>query len=253
MACYLVLYRTFSYTDHCIYTPQRQQLASLPAKTAMSCSSRQAVQPLVQLISRRTFASTSKAPCQPRQSRAGADCLSLFSLRLPKRLDRHLTNTASLFACSRSQFPPTYSKDRRPVWPTTSPAAAFSTSSRRSVPPTTTNAHPDQSAPHPPPDKAINPAQSTAILNSEASQTATDWSIILKLATHIWPRNSPKTKIRVLAALALLVGGKILNVQVPFFFKDIVDALNVPITDGSTVWVLAGASIAGCESWVQWG
>jgi hypothetical protein len=40
----------------------------------------------------------------------------------------------------------------------------------------------------------------------------------------------------------------VLNVQVPFFFKDIVDAMNVPITEGSTVWILAGASVAGCES-----
>jgi len=47
-------------------------------------------------------------------------------------------------------------------------------------------------------------------------------------------------------ALGLLVAGKLLNVQVPFFFKQIVDSLNVPITESTTVWVLAGASIAGC-------
>jgi ABC transporter ATM len=54
--------------------------------------------------------------------------------------------------------------------------------------------------------------------------------------------------VRVLAALGLLVGGKLLNVQVPFFFKDIVDSLNVEITANTGVWVLAGASVAGCES-----
>jgi hypothetical protein len=51
----------------------------------------------------------------------------------------------------------------------------------------------------------------------------------------------------VIGALGLLVAGKVLNVQVPFFFKDVVDALNVPITAESSVWILAGASIAGCE------
>ena len=40
---------------------------------------------------------------------------------------------------------------------------------------------------------------------------------------------------------------QVLNVQVPFFFKDIVDALNVPITADSTVWVLGGAAISGCK------
>jgi hypothetical protein len=44
-----------------------------------------------------------------------------------------------------------------------------------------------------------------------------------------------------------------LNVQVPFFFKQIVDSLNVPITESTTVWVLAGASIAGCKCRVTFG
>lgn len=94
---------------------------------------------------------------------------------------------------------------------------------------------------------SVNPDAPTAPV-SEKSQALTDWRIILKLAENIWPRDSPKTKIRVLAAMALLVGGKVLNVQVPFFFKDIVDSLNVPITSGTSVWILAGASIAGCKS-----
>ena len=85
---------------------------------------------------------------------------------------------------------------------------------------------------------------------SDKSQAKTDWAIILKLAENIWPKGpgSLSVKTRVVGALALLIGGKILNVQVPFFFKQIVDSLNVPITESTTVWVLAGASIAGCES-----
>ena len=41
---------------------------------------------------------------------------------------------------------------------------------------------------------------------------------------------------------------QVLNVQVPFLFKGIVDALNVPITADTTVWVVAGSLIAGCKS-----
>jgi ABC transporter ATM len=82
---------------------------------------------------------------------------------------------------------------------------------------------------------------------SEKTQAKTDWTIIKKLAVNIWPKNAFSTKVRVVGALGLLIGGKVLNVQVPFFFKDIVDGLNVPITGDTTVWVVAGAAIAGCE------
>ncbi|WRT69765.1 iron-sulfur clusters transporter ATM1, mitochondrial [Kwoniella shivajii] len=117
----------------------------------------------------------------------------------------------------------------------------FSTSSRRLVPPpssppTTTTDSKKQ--------VTLNPDASPKDV-SASSQDKTDWRIILKLAHNIWPKNNPKVKIRVMGALALLIAGKILNVQVPFFFKTIVDSLNVPITESSTVWVLAGASIAG--------
>jgi ATP-binding cassette subfamily B (MDR/TAP) protein 7 len=81
----------------------------------------------------------------------------------------------------------------------------------------------------------------------ERSQSAADWRIIKRLAVNIWPRDSISTRVRVLGALSLLVAGKVLNVQVPFFFKDIVDSLNVEITADTGVWILAGASVAGCE------
>lgn len=54
--------------------------------------------------------------------------------------------------------------------------------------------------------------------------------------------------MRVVGALTLLVTGKILNVQVPFFFKEIVDSMNVTITSSSTVWLLAGSAILGYAS-----
>ncbi|ODN73365.1 iron-sulfur clusters transporter ATM1, mitochondrial [Cryptococcus amylolentus CBS 6039] len=114
------------------------------------------------------------------------------------------------------------------------PIALFSSSARRSTPPPKTTSPP-----------ATTPSPNTAKPPASESQDKTDWSIIVKLAGNIWPKNNPGVKIRVIAALSLLIAGKVLNVQVPFFFKDIVDALNVPITDNTTVWVLAGASIAG--------
>ena len=40
---------------------------------------------------------------------------------------------------------------------------------------------------------------------------------------------------------------QILNVQVPMFFKQIVDILNVPFTPESTVWVIAGSVILSCK------
>ncbi|KAJ3301657.1 Iron-sulfur clusters transporter atm1, mitochondrial, partial [Blyttiomyces sp. JEL0837] len=53
-----------------------------------------------------------------------------------------------------------------------------------------------------------------------------DWIIIRELMTYVWPQNQPGIKARVVIALSLLVGGKLLNVYVPIFFKHIVDALN---------------------------
>ena len=44
---------------------------------------------------------------------------------------------------------------------------------------------------------------------------------------------------------------QLLNVQVPFFFKNIVDQLNIPLAELSselTVYTLAGTAIVGCPS-----
>ncbi|WWC73639.1 iron-sulfur clusters transporter ATM1, mitochondrial [Kwoniella pini CBS 10737] len=127
----------------------------------------------------------------------------------------------------------------------TSFLAPFSTSTRRSVPPPSTS--PNTSPNSPVLANQAKPTNPDAAPKdvSDSSQDKTDWKIIVKLAGNIWPKNNPKVKIRVIGALGLLVAGKILNVQVPFFFKTIVDSLNVPLTESSTVWILAGASIAG--------
>ncbi|GAA5902594.1 hypothetical protein JCM6882_009326 [Rhodosporidiobolus microsporus] len=82
---------------------------------------------------------------------------------------------------------------------------------------------------------------------SEKEQSRRDWDIIKKLLPNVWPKNDWGTKTRVLLALALLVGGKLLNVQVPFFFKNIVDTLNVQIDPSTSegVFAIAGTVIIG--------
>ena len=43
---------------------------------------------------------------------------------------------------------------------------------------------------------------------------------------YIWPKDSAEMRKRVVIALGLLVGAKLLNISVPFFFKHAVDTLN---------------------------
>jgi ATP-binding cassette, subfamily B (MDR/TAP), member 7 len=77
-------------------------------------------------------------------------------------------------------------------------------------------------------------------------QRKADWAIMKEMAHYLWPKGkgSLDTKIRVSVALALLVGGKLLNVQVPFYFKSIVDAMNVDIGEtGGTAATIAGSMI----------
>ncbi|KAF5374457.1 hypothetical protein D9615_009128 [Tricholomella constricta] len=76
-------------------------------------------------------------------------------------------------------------------------------------------------------------------------QRKTDWNIVKRLMVNVWPKNDWKTRGTVLLGFALLVGGKVLNVQVPFIFKSVIDTLNVDFTAGSTVWIVAGSLILG--------
>ena len=50
-----------------------------------------------------------------------------------------------------------------------------------------------------------------------------------------------------IVALGLLVGGKLLNVRVPFFFKNIIDSLNMDTAQLGTVATVAGGMILACE------
>ncbi|KAG8737822.1 Iron-sulfur clusters transporter atm1, mitochondrial [Ceratobasidium sp. 428] len=88
-------------------------------------------------------------------------------------------------------------------------------------------------------------AGETVVHITQAEQRRVDWEIVKKLVVNVWPRGEIGIKTRVVLALSLLLAGKVLNVQVPIFFKQIVDSFNVEMTADSTVWVVGGSVIAG--------
>ena len=46
------------------------------------------------------------------------------------------------------------------------------------------------------------------------------------LFPYLWPRDSLELRVRVVLAVALLAGGKLVNITIPFFYKGAVDALS---------------------------
>ncbi|KAJ7592656.1 P-loop containing nucleoside triphosphate hydrolase protein [Mycena floridula] len=80
---------------------------------------------------------------------------------------------------------------------------------------------------------------------SKAEQRRSDWTVIKKLLENVWPKNDWKTRGTVILGFGFLISGKVLNVQVPLIFKEIIDALNLDIHATSTVWVVAGSLVLG--------
>jgi ATP-binding cassette subfamily B (MDR/TAP) protein 7 len=75
-------------------------------------------------------------------------------------------------------------------------------------------------------------------------QRKADWAIMKEMAKYLWPKDSLGTRFRVGLSLTLLVGSKVLNVQVPFYFKNIVDSMNVDfVAVGGTATTVAGSMI----------
>ncbi|KAJ1891452.1 Iron-sulfur clusters transporter atm1, mitochondrial, partial [Kickxella alabastrina] len=70
--------------------------------------------------------------------------------------------------------------------------------------------------------------------------------IILSMFKYVWPKGDWATKSRIIAALSLMVASKLLTVQVPILFKDIVDTLNVDLAaTGGTLSTVATAMLIG--------
>jgi ATP-binding cassette, subfamily B (MDR/TAP), member 7 len=79
---------------------------------------------------------------------------------------------------------------------------------------------------------------------SSREQRKVDLAIMREMVQYLWPKGDWGTKIRVGGALGLLVGAKILNVNVPFYFKNIVDSMNIDfLAVGGTAWTVAGSMI----------
>ncbi|CZR57552.1 probable ATP-binding cassette transporter protein, mitochondrial [Phialocephala subalpina] len=75
-------------------------------------------------------------------------------------------------------------------------------------------------------------------------QRRADWAILKEMSKYLWPKDNLGTRFRVGVAVVLLVGAKVLNVQVPFYFKSIVDAMNIDFAAvGGTATTVAGSII----------
>ncbi|KAG6069076.1 Iron-sulfur clusters transporter atm1, mitochondrial [Claviceps aff. humidiphila group G2b] len=119
------------------------------------------------------------------------------------------------------------------------------------------------SEPPPPPKSTTDAAKPSAILppkpgalktnkndplapvdKTAAEQRKADWAIIREMSAYLWPKHGFATKVRVGIAVSLLIGAKLLNVQVPFYFKSIVDSMNIDfVAAGGTAAAVAGSMI----------
>jgi ATP-binding cassette subfamily B (MDR/TAP) protein 7 len=79
---------------------------------------------------------------------------------------------------------------------------------------------------------------------SNKEQRKADWAILREMAQYLWPKDNLGTKARVVVAVVLLVGSKLLNVQVPYYMKGIIDAMNVDFAAvGGTATTVAGSML----------
>lgn len=79
---------------------------------------------------------------------------------------------------------------------------------------------------------------------TSSEQRKADWTIIKEMMQYLWPKNNIGDRFRVGLALVLLLGSKALSVQVPFYFKNIVDSMNVDFAAlGGTATTVAGSMI----------
>lgn len=72
--------------------------------------------------------------------------------------------------------------------------------------------------------------------SAKTAEKTLDFEILKELSKHLWPSNDHPNafsiKSRVVVSLGLLFGAKIVNICVPFLFKDIVDALPLLVQGG---------------------
>jgi ABC transporter ATM len=81
--------------------------------------------------------------------------------------------------------------------------------------------------------------QEQVLTNKE--QRKADWAIMKEMSQYLWPKDNLGTRFRVGLSVGLLVGAKLLNVQVPFYFKSIVDSMNIDFV------AVGGSMIVACK------
>ncbi|KAJ8106320.1 hypothetical protein OPT61_g9612 [Boeremia exigua] len=92
-------------------------------------------------------------------------------------------------------------------------------------------------------EKAIDPLLGERNLSTKEQRKA-DWTIIKEMTKYLWPKDNYGTRFRVGLSVALLLSAKLLNVQVPFYFKSIVDSMNIDfVAAGGTATTVAGSMI----------
>jgi ATP-binding cassette subfamily B (MDR/TAP) protein 7 len=83
---------------------------------------------------------------------------------------------------------------------------------------------------------------------SNKEQRKADWAIMKEMSQYLWPKDNLGTRLRVGLSVGLLIGAKLLNVQVPFYFKNIVDSMNIDfVAVGGTATTVAGSMIMACK------
>ncbi|KAG2243713.1 hypothetical protein Bca52824_094441 [Brassica carinata] len=71
-----------------------------------------------------------------------------------------------------------------------------------------------------------NPDHHPVSKSNNQTNTTSSQKILRTISSYLWMRDNPELRLRVIAALACLVGAKFLNVQVPFLFKLAIDSLS---------------------------
>jgi ABC-type transport system involved in Fe-S cluster assembly fused permease/ATPase subunit len=74
--------------------------------------------------------------------------------------------------------------------------------------------------------------------NNTPKTSMSDWAIVKSMFQYVWPKGNYKLQSRVGIALGLLIGAKVLNVQVPFLFKYLIDVMNQPAIVAAPVGIV---------------